>query len=315
MPAPLARRPVSSTAARPAPARVWLEATRPRTLPAAVAPVLVGAALAARLGHLDPWSALACLLFAVLIQIGTNFANDYFDARKGADTPDRVGPRRAVASGLISPGAMRAAMIVVFVAAFAVGMTLFFLPHGGWPLLGLGLLSIACGVAYTGGRYALAYVGLGDVFVFVFFGLVAVGATFYVQHGLWPIPWPVLAAGAGVGALATNILVVNNYRDVETDARARKRTLVVRWGRGYARAQFGLAHLVAIAAPLALGLGRAAQPILAAAIALGCAVEAWAQVRGLRVAAAPGDFLSLLGRTGRHVALYGVSLAFAVIAG
>jgi 1,4-dihydroxy-2-naphthoate octaprenyltransferase len=292
----------------PSRVRVWCEATRPRTLPAAVAPVLVGTALAWR-SHEVKWpAATACLGFALLVQVGTNFANDYYDHQKGADTAARVGPRRAVASGLVAPATMRAAMIAVFAAAFLVGLSL--LPFGGWPLLVVGVTSIACGVAYTGGPYPLAYHGLGDVFVFLFFGLVATGATAFVQTG--ELGLAALVAGAGVGALATNILVANNYRDVETDALAGKRTLLVRWGRGYGRAQFAFAHGIAATAPLVLALlGAIAGP---GALVVVFAAAAVAMRQGLRLAAAktPADCIALLGDTGRWLALYGVLLAAAI---
>jgi 1,4-dihydroxy-2-naphthoate polyprenyltransferase len=197
--------------------RIWFLATRPRTLPAAVAPVLAGSALAWHDGAFIWPATLSCLLFALLIQIGTNFANDYYDFIKGADTAERVGPRRAVAAGLVKPHIMKLAMVLVFALAFAVGLTL--LKYGGWPLLAIGVTSIVCGVAYTGGPYPLGYNGLGDIFVFVFFGLVAVCSTYFVQAGRIGIDAPVVATG--IGALAANILVVNNYRDVETDAKPR----------------------------------------------------------------------------------------------
>lgn len=288
---------------------VWVDATRPKTLPAAVAPVLVGSALAWRAGEFKPGAAAACLGFALLVQIGTNFANDYYDARKGADTTERVGPRRAVASGLVKPGTMRAAMWAVFAAAFCTGLTL--LAYGGWPLLLIGVASILCGIAYTGGPYPLAYHGLGDVFVFIFFGLVAVGATEFVQSGA--LSTAALIGGAGVGALATNILVANNYRDVETDTKANKRTLLVRWGRGYGRWQFGFAHAVAVTTPLVLVLLGAASVWPALAVACIAAVMAIRQLRRLRAAREAADCIVLLGMTGRWLALYGVLLAVAVV--
>lgn len=291
--------------------RVWLEATRPRTLPAAVAPVVVGTALAWRAGEAKWPAAAACLGFALLVQVGTNFANDYYDFVKGADTAERVGPRRAVASGLIAPRVMRAAMIAVFAAAFALGLTL--LAYGGWPLLVIGVASIACGVAYTGGPYPLAYHGLGDVFVFIFFGLVATGATAFVQLGELPVA--ALVAGAGVGALATNILVANNYRDVETDAKAGKGTLLVRWGRGYGRAQFATAHAVAVTAPLVLVLLGAAAGWAALIVVFVAAAVAMKQGGRLAAAKTPEDCIALLGATGRWLAIYGVLLAAAVVAG
>lgn len=291
-------------------ARVWLEATRPRTLPAAVAPVLVGTALAWRAGEARWPAAAACLGFALLIQIGTNFANDYYDFVKGADTAERVGPRRAVASGLIRPATMRAAMVAVFAAAFALGLTL--LVYGGWPLLVIGVASIACGVAYTGGPYPLAYHGLGDLFVFVFFGLVATAATAFVQTG--ELTTASLVAGVGVGALATNILVANNYRDVETDAKAGKRTLLVRWGRGYGRTQFAFAHAVAVTAPLVLVLLGAAAGWATVVVVFAAAAVAMRQGARLAAAKTPADCIALLGATGRWLAIYGLLLAGSIVA-
>ncbi|TAG33002.1 MAG: 1,4-dihydroxy-2-naphthoate polyprenyltransferase [Verrucomicrobia bacterium] len=288
--------------------QIWLEATRPKTLPAAIAPVLVGTALALRADTLRWPAAAACLAFALLVQIGTNFANDYYDARKGADTAERVGPRRAVASGLVPAATMRAAMVGVFAAAFLVGLTL--LSYGGWPLLVVGVLSIACGVAYTGGPYPLAYHGMGDVFVFVFFGLVAVGATAFVQIGT--LSWATLIAGAGVGALATNILVANNYRDVETDAKAHKRTLLVKWGRAYGRKQFAAAHAAAAAAPLLLVPTGHAHLIGALAVASAAGLVGLRQSKQLAAATNPAECIALLGATGKWLAAYGVLLALAV---
>jgi 1,4-dihydroxy-2-naphthoate octaprenyltransferase len=289
--------------------RVWLEATRPRTLPAAVAPVLAGTALAWRADEAKWGAATACLGFALLVQIGTNFANDYYDFVKGADTAERVGPRRAVASGLVKPSTMRAAMIAVFATAFALGLTL--LAYGGWPLLVIGVASIACGVAYTGGPYPLAYHGLGDVFVFIFFGLVATGATTFVQTG--EVGAASLVAGAAVGALATNILVANNYRDVETDAKAGKRTLLVRWGRAYGRAQFGFGHALAVAAPLVLVLFDAAAVPGAVAVGGVAAAVAWRQCTRLAAVKTPAECIALLGATGRWLALYGLLLSVAIV--
>lgn len=297
-----------NTADRPSSLAIWFSASRPRTLPAAVAPVLAASALAWRDGDFDGPAAFICLAFALLIQIGTNFANDYYDFVKGADTAERVGPRRAVASGLVRPATMKRVMIAVFVLAFATGLTL--LGYGGWPLLVIGLASIVCGVAYTGGPYPLGYNGLGDVFVFVFFGLVAVGATYYVQAGM--ISSEAWIIGAGIGALAANILVVNNYRDVETDARAGKRTLVVRFGRRFALAQFVAAHGIACGALLAVALGEW-HPLAVAAGAAICVTAAWIQTRRLSRAAGPAELIRLLGATGMYLALYALVLATGLI--
>lgn len=281
---------------------VWIEATRPKTLPAAVAPVLVGTALAAHSGSADYAAAGLCLLFALLIQIGTNFANDYYDFIQGADSASRVGPRRAVAAGLVRPEVMKRAMVAVFALAFAVGLGL--IAWGGPGLIVIGVASIACGVAYTGGPFPLGYNGLGDLFVFVFFGLVAVGATFFVQTG--EVTVDAILAAIPIGLLAANILVVNNYRDVETDRAAGKRTLVVRFGRGAARAQFDASLVVALAMPFVFW-ARGFSPWVLAPLLL--APVAWRQARRLRVSETPAELIALLGDTGKLVAGYAVLLS------
>jgi 1,4-dihydroxy-2-naphthoate octaprenyltransferase len=287
--------------------RIWVAASRPRTLPAAVAPVVVGSAFAWDAGAFHAGAALACLGFALLIQIGTNFANDYFDFVKGADTPERVGPRRAVAAGLVAPATMKWAMSLTFGVAFLLGLTL--LRFGGWPLLGVGLASIACGVLYTGGPRPLAYLGLGDVFVFVFFGLVAVGATFFVQAGR--LSAEVMAAGAAIGGLSANILVANNYRDRITDARAGKRTTVVRFGEPFAHSQFLAAHVLAFALPVGLlATGRGVVVLLPLVLV----PWAWSQKRRLQPGAPPHALIALLGDTGRYLAAYALLLAAGVCA-
>lgn len=280
----------------------WLGAVRVRTLPAAVAPVLVGSSLAAHDGRLDVRAAVLCLLFGLFVQIGTNFANDYYDFVKGADTAARVGPRRAVASGLITPDAMRLAMWLLFAAAFASGFGL--VAWGGPWLIVVGVASVLCGIAYTGGPWPLGYHGLGDVFVFVFFGLVAVGATYFVQVGR--VSGDVWLAAIAVGLLTTNILVVNNYRDADTDAAAGKRTLVVRFGRGFARAQFTMSLVAAFAIPpILLVRGHRAWCLLPLALA----PLASAHARGLRDARTPAQLIALLGDTGKLLALYAAAFA------
>jgi 1,4-dihydroxy-2-naphthoate octaprenyltransferase len=268
-------------------------------LPAAVAPVIVGSALAARDGALDWFAAVLCLGFALLVQIGTNFANDYYDFIRGADTAARVGPRRAVAAGLIAPGTMQRAMWIVFAAAFACGLGL--IAWGGLWLLAIGVASILCGIAYTGGPWPLGYNGLGDIFVFLFFGIVAVGATYYVQAGT--LAGDVLIAAVPIGLLAANILVVNNYRDVETDAVAGKRTLVVRFGRRAARIQHAASLGVALVVPLLFfawdGVAWRLMPLLIAPMG-------WAHVRRLREDELPAQRIELLGDTGKLLAIYAV---------
>jgi 1,4-dihydroxy-2-naphthoate octaprenyltransferase len=218
--------------------RAWVLASRPRTLTAAAAPVLLGTGLATGRGAFSALPALAALSGALLIQIGTNLANDYYDHLRGGDTEDRVGPVRVTQAGLIPPSTVRKATYLVLGAAFLLGGYLVWV--GGWPIAVIGLASLVCAVAYTGGPFPLAYRGLGDLFVFLFFGLVAVGGTFWVQA--FSFGPEVLLAGAGMGAMNTAILVVNNLRDLETDARAGKHTLAVRLG--HAGTKFELLFLV-----------------------------------------------------------------------
>jgi 1,4-dihydroxy-2-naphthoate octaprenyltransferase len=287
-------------------AQIWIGAMRPRTLPAAFAPVLVGAALAWHDAAFHAPAAALCLGFALLVQIGTNFANDYYDFIRGADSAARVGPRRAVAAGLIAPAVMKRAMIGVFVGAFAVGLGL--IAWGGPWLIAIGVASILCGVAYTGGPFPLAYHGLGDVFVFVFFGLVAVGGTYFVQAGR--VTLDAMLAGVPMGLLAANILVVNNYRDVETDAAANKRTLVVRLGRRAARIQFGASLLIAFAMPVVF-LARGYRPWCLLPLVL--APMAWSHVRRLRDSKTPSELIALLGVTGKLLALFALLFAAGLV--
>jgi 1,4-dihydroxy-2-naphthoate octaprenyltransferase len=258
----------------------WVRAARPKTLPAAAVPVMVGGALAHAGASfiLEPWA--ICLVFALLIQIGTNFANDYYDFLKGADDHRRIGPSRAVASGWISPKAMRNGMIVVFAAAFLSGCLL--IPWGGSWLLLVGVVSILCGVAYTGGPYPLGYNGWGDVFVFIFFGWVATGITYYVQAGTFSVSLPTasglywnLLAGMVPGALATNLLVVNNVRDEPLDREAGKHPLAVRFGRAFGRAQYAVLLVLALAVPLAFAVLAGMRGCLLVLLAVPLAVLAW----------------------------------------
>ena len=228
--------------------KIWIDASRPKTLPAAAAPVIMGSAMAFndRLMHVP--SALAALFAALLIQIGTNLANDYFDYIKGADTKDRLGPTRATQAGLVPPSTMKWAFILAFGIAFLIG--LYLIHRGGWPILLIGLSSILFGILYTGGPYPLGYNGLGDIFVLIFFGPVAVGGTYYVQA--LDINHVVILAGLAPGLISTAILTVNNLRDINTDANAGKRTLVVRFGVGFAKKEYILSIVAACLLPLLL---------------------------------------------------------------
>jgi len=214
--------------------RLWLSASRPKTLAAAVVPVMVGASIA-WYDQLFRFDTTAVALFcAFAIQIGTNFANDYFDFVKGADTDERLGFERATASGLIKPETMKYATIVTMFTAFLAGLYLVWI--GGWIVLAIGLASLLFGILYTGGPYPLGYNGLGDIFVFIFFGFVAVMGTYYVNA----LEWSALSAWASipVGALCVNILVVNNLRDVDQDRIANKRTLGVLFGEQALRSEY-----------------------------------------------------------------------------
>ncbi|AUX09388.1 1,4-dihydroxy-2-naphthoate octaprenyltransferase [Halalkaliarchaeum desulfuricum] len=239
--------------------KAWLIAARPQTLPAALAPVVVGVGIALQDGVFAAAPAVAALVGASLIQIGTNFANDYYDAVQGADTEKREGFTRVTAGGLIEPQSVKRAMWLTFAAAVVVGTYLVYV--GGVPILVVGLVSIAAGIAYTGGPYPLGYHGLGDLFVFVFFGVIAVVGTYYVQAaallpGAFPV-WippgtvtvPAVVASLPIAALSTNILVVNNVRDREEDAETGKRTLTVRFGYRFSRAQFLSMLALAYAVP------------------------------------------------------------------
>ncbi|MGA0254305.1 MAG: 1,4-dihydroxy-2-naphthoate polyprenyltransferase [Rhodothermales bacterium] len=215
---------------------IWVEAARPKTLWAAVSPVLLGIGIAVGSGWFHPLSATLALVGALLIQVATNFHNDVADHEKGADREDRLGPRRMVSEGLITAAAMRRATAVTFALAVLSGVYLML--RGGLPIVAIGVASIIFGLAYTGGRYSLAYLGIADLFVFIFFGPVAVAGTVFVQTLAWP-SW-VWLAGVAPGLLCVNILLVNNLRDRLQDIESGKRTLIVRFGR-----RFGL-HLYAV---------------------------------------------------------------------
>ncbi len=248
----------TTTAIRPGSLGAWLLATRPATLTAAVVPVAVGTGCAIAAGGFRGGPAIAALVGAVLIQIGTNFANDYFDAKSGADNEHRIGPTRAVQSGLLSACAMRNGTVIVFAAALLVGIYL--TAVAGWPVVAIGLASITVGVAYTGGPYPLGYHGLGDLFVLIFFGFVAVAGTAYVQ--LEQVSSLALFAAVPIGSLATAILVVNNIRDRETDAISGKRTLAVLLGRRVALLEYGLLLTFAYATPVWLWQARDLEAIV-----------------------------------------------------
>jgi 1,4-dihydroxy-2-naphthoate octaprenyltransferase len=227
--------------------RIWVMAARLRTLPAAIAPVLVGTSLALGAGRFRPLAFVAALLGAIFIQVGTNLSNDYSDARRGADTEDRLGPVRVTAGGLVPPGQVLLATYVTFGLAVVCGAYL--VAVAGPELLAVGAASILAGVLYTGGPRPYGYEGLGEVFVFLFFGIVAVVGSYFVQFEA--LPWEPFVCAVPVGLLASAILVVNNVRDIDTDRRAGKRTLAVRIGRERTRVLYAaMLALAFVTAPL-----------------------------------------------------------------
>jgi len=238
--------------------RIWVMAARVRTLPAAIAPVLVGTSLAIHDDHFDGIAFACALLGALFIQVGTNLSNDYSDARRGADTEDRLGPVRVTAGGLVPPQQVLVATYVSFGLAVLCGIYL--IAVAGPVLLLIGAASILAGVLYTGGPRPYGYEGLGELFVFLFFGIVAVTGSYYVQ--IQHLPWQAFALAVPVGLVASAILVVNNVRDLETDRRAGKRTLAVRLGRARTRDMYGLMLSVAYGALAVIALGLTAWVLL-----------------------------------------------------
>lgn len=228
----------------------WLLAIRPRTLAAAIGPVLIGTAMAFDEGQHDWLIAGLCLLGALLIQIGTNLANDYFDGVKGTDTAERVGPVRVTQAGLISPNAVKMSFIFAFALSAVIGIILAM--RGGWPIVTIAVASIISGILYTGGPKPLGYLGLGDLFVLIFFGPVAVGGTYYVQT--LTINWPVIIAGFAPGLISVAILTANNLRDISGDAKAGKKTLAVRFGDMFARWEYFMVIMLTSLIPIFLAV-------------------------------------------------------------
>jgi 1,4-dihydroxy-2-naphthoate octaprenyltransferase len=227
---------MSADTAAPSAVRIWLMAARLRTLPVGLAPVLVGTALAGFEDHFHPLRFIAAVLGALFIQVGANLSNDYSDARRGADTEDRLGPVRVTAGGLVPPRQVLIATYVTFALACACGAYL--IAVAGWELLLVGVASIIAGVLYTGGPRPYGYDGLGELFVFLFFGVVAVAGSYFVQTET--LEWEAFALAVPPGLLASAVLVVNNYRDVDTDRRAGKKTLAVRLGRDRTRTLYAV---------------------------------------------------------------------------
>lgn len=289
--------------------RAWILATRPRTLTAGAAPVVAGTGFAAADGVFAQLPALAALVGALLIQVATNLANDYYDFVKGGDTGERLGPVRVTQAGILPPGAVFRGMVLTLVLAFLTGVYLVWV--GGWPVAAIGLVSMLMGVCYTGGPYPLSYNGLGDVFVFVFFGLVATATTYYVQAGFWS-PDAILA-GAGLGAMSTAMLVVNNLRDRETDGAAGKRTLAVRFGDRFTVAQYFVCLAGAVAVPAAGVAFMAWSPLTF--LALGGLLPCVPAARRVLDFTDRRALNPALAQTARGVAFYGAGLGVGALVG
>jgi 1,4-dihydroxy-2-naphthoate octaprenyltransferase len=286
--------------------RIWVMAARLRTLPAAVAPVLVGTSLAGTEDRFRVGAFIAALLGAIFIQVGTNLSNDYSDARRGADTEDRLGPVRVTAGGLVPPRQVLMATYITFGLAVLCGAYLVYV--AGPVLLAIGAASILAGVLYTGGPRPYGYEGLGEVFVFLFFGIVAVTGSYFVQQE--KLEWEAFALAVPVGLLAAAILVVNNVRDIDTDRRAGKRTLAVRLGRQRTRTLFSAMLLVADVAliPVAFALSAwVLLPVLTIPLAARLARTVRAHVDGPTLNAA-------LARTGMLQLAFCVLLSVGILA-
>ena len=226
----------------------WILASRPKTLPAAISPVLMGTTMAFTDGGVHWLSAFLALFGALMIQIGTNLANDYFDHKHGKDTHERLGPMRVTQAGLVSDHAMKLAISIVFTAAFVAGIYLVY--RAGWPIVIIGLLSLLFGVIYTAGPFPLAYLGIADLFAFLFFGPIALAGTYYAQA--LDMNWVVLVAGIAPGCFSIALLTVNNLRDVDEDRGTNKKTLIVRLGKSYGRSQYLVSMILAALIPIVL---------------------------------------------------------------
>jgi 1,4-dihydroxy-2-naphthoate polyprenyltransferase len=292
----------------PSSVQIWLLAARPKTLPAAAAPVVVGTAVAIGEQAFSVWPALAALLGALFIQIGANFANDVFDFKKGTDTTQRLGPLRVTQAGLLTPRQVLIGMGVAFGLAALAGLYLIWV--GGWPIVVIGLLSIISGIIYTGGPFPIGYKGLGDLFVFIFFGVVAVCGTVYVQAGAVSIA--AIWASVPMGLLITAILVVNNLRDINTDRAAGKKTLAVRLGVQGTQVEYLLLLAGSYAVPLLMGLlGVSSLWVLLSWFSLPLAVSLWKQIRQKQGRA----LNATLAGTARLALIYALLFSMGIIVG
>lgn len=295
----------TTVSSKPSAVQAWLLAIRPKTLPAGAVPVILASALALADGVFRPLPALVALVCALGIQVATNFINEIYDFRKGADTSERLGPTRTVAAGIISEGTMIRASIALLASVFLLG--LYLVSIGGWPILLVGLLSILFAWAYTGGPFPIAYSGLGDLFVFIFFGLVAVGGAYYVQA--LDLRWQVLVAAAAPGAFSVDILLVNNIRDIDTDRKVGKMTLPARIGATAARLLYVILCVLAYGVPLFMAFSGYSPWCLLSLLSLPLAIG---MVRKLY--ASSGRELNLvLAGTGKVMTVHGILFSAGLI--
>lgn len=298
---------MSTGTTAPSVVRIWLMAARPKTLPVGLAPVLVGTALAATADVFEPLRFAAALLGALFIQVGANLSNDYSDARRGADTEDRLGPVRVTAGGLVPPRQVLVATYVTFALAVLCGAYL--IAVAGWELLLVGAASIVAGVLYTGGPRPYGYEGLGELFVFLFFGIVAVAGSFFVQTET--LVWEAFALAVPVGLLAAAVLVVNNVRDVDTDRRAGKRTLAVRLGRERTRVLFAaMVYGAYLLAPVTWIVGPLSPWMLLPLLSLPLAAPS---VRAVRTRTDGPSLNEALAQTGQLELVYCVLLCAGIL--
>lgn len=301
--------PATGSGQRTSALAVWFGAMRPKTLPAAAAPVLLGTGIAWGEGLAHIPAAIVALIGALAIQVGCNFANDYFDARTGVDGPERLGPVRAVSAGLVTPRAMAIATAIAL--ALVVPCVAYLAWRGGWPFVAIGIAAIVLAIAYTGGPFPLAYLGLGDVFVLAFFGPVAVLWTYAAQAQSWS--WTPAIAGLGPGMLATALICVNNLRDIDGDRAAGKRTLAVKFGAAFARLEYVACVLAAGAVAVAVATGLIGDGAMRPWALAALAPCAWlAPTCASVVGGLSGKPLNeVLAQTGRALFLYGALMGLA----
>ena len=286
--------------------QAWFLAIRPKTLTAAMTPVVVASALAYHDNYFQWKPALICLLFAILAQITSNLANDYFDYKKGSDGRERLGPKRAVAEGWIAPKTMLYATLGLLAVNCILGLLLVF--YGGWQLILVGALVVLFALAYSGGPYPLAYHGWGDVCVFIFFGIVPVGFTYYVQSLQWTLP--ATLCGAAVGLVVINILVANNYRDRDTDRSVGKRTSIVLFGESFGRSFYLYNGVIAVIICQYFWLVQSYEAALYPAIYLYFHIKTWKEMTKIREGK---GLIPILGKTARNAFVFGLLLSLGLL--